>query len=116
MRARKLKARILTLYYAAKHPDLPRRTKLLILFTLAYALSPVDLIPDFIPVIGYLDDLILLPLLIALCLKSIPRKVWIDARHTARENPLPPGKNWIAGIIILLIWAAVITRIVIALI
>lgn len=105
-RARLLKKQILTLYYASSDPAMPLLPKILAALTIAYALSPVDLIPDFIPVLGYLDDLILLPGLIALTVKSIPKDVWARAEHRAEEEPLKLGKNWAAGIFILLLWTA----------
>ena len=73
-------------------------------FTLACALSPIDLIPDFIPVLGYLDDLILLPLLGYLCFRAVPDEVLVSARRRAEEEPPVLGKNRTAGAIILLVW------------
>ena len=69
--ARKVKRDGVTLWFASRHPEVPWPAKALGLFVVAYALSPIDLIPDFIPVLGYLDDLILLPLGIYLALKII---------------------------------------------
>lgn len=90
-----------------KHPRTPWYTKALIGIVLAYALSPIDLIPDFIPVLGLLDDLLLVPLGIALALKSIPEDVR-DAMHAQAESELDEKKNlksnWIAAAIIVLIW------------
>ena len=111
-RAGKLKKRLTLLYYASGHPDLPRRTKILVALTVAYALSPIDLIPDFIPLLGYLDDLLILPALIALCLKSIPPEIWHQAASQALREPLRLNKNWKAGAIILLIWAAVLIKLI----
>ena len=70
----------------------------------AYALSPVDLIPDFIPVLGYLDDLILLPLGIALTVKMIPKEIMQECLAKAQEISKEKRKNWIAGTIVILIW------------
>lgn len=112
-KADSLKKQSLALYYAAQHGSLPWLTRILIVFTLAYALSPVDLIPDFIPVLGYLDDFIILPLLISLCIRSIPEHIMGEAEKEAERNPLSLKKNWIAGTIIILIWTALLLGIAI---
>ena len=80
-----------------------------------YALSPIDLIPDFIPIFGYLDDVIILPVLIALTLKLIPKSVFAECRVQSEgiwQNGKP--KKWYYAIPFVLIWAAVIAVIVIA--
>ncbi len=82
--AKMLKAELYVLYLAAQHPRTPWYTKILALLTIAYALSPVDLIPDFIPVLGYLDDLIIVPLGIRLCLRSLPVDVMAECRAKAQ--------------------------------
>jgi len=82
-RARLLKADSYALYLAARHPGTPWYAKLLLAVVVAYALSPIDLIPDFIPVLGYLDDLVLLPLGIALAIRLIPPPVLADCRARA---------------------------------
>lgn len=112
-RAKKLKTDIPALFLALKDNNTPAAAKLLAAVTVAYALSPVDLIPDFIPVLGYLDDLILLPALIALTVKLIPREVMEKCRAQS-EGMWKDGKpkRWYYGIPILLIWAAVIFLIV----
>ena len=74
--AKKLKQNIPAVFLALKDQDTPIAAKLVAAVTVAYALSPIDLMPDFIPVLGYLDDLILLPALTALTIKLIPREVW----------------------------------------
>lgn len=81
--ARRLKRDGLSLWFARQHPQTPRLAKLICIFVVAYALSPIDLIPDFIPVLGYLDDLILLPALIWLAIRFIPPSVLADSRHQA---------------------------------
>ena len=78
-KAMRLKREIAALYYAYQNPKLPLLPRLVILFTLGYCLSPIDLIPDFIPVLGYLDDLIILPALITLSLKLMTTIMWISA-------------------------------------
>jgi uncharacterized membrane protein YkvA (DUF1232 family) len=72
-----------TLWFAAKHPATPWYAKALGLFVVAYALSPIDLIPDFIPVLGYVDDVLLLPVLIWLAVKLLPAEVLVDCREQA---------------------------------
>ena len=104
-RARRLKAETFALYLAARHPATPWYAKLLVALLVAYALSPIDLIPDFIPVLGYVDDLILLPLGIALAIRLIPSAV-LDAcraRAAARLQD-PPPRSRAAAAVIILIW------------
>jgi uncharacterized membrane protein YkvA (DUF1232 family) len=83
--ARRLKRDALTLRFAGKHPDTPWYAKALGVLVVAYALSPIDLIPDFIPVLGYLDDLILIPALIWFTIRLLPRDVLIRSRALADE-------------------------------
>ncbi len=84
--AQALREQLLTLWYCRKHPDMPWRAKLLTGAVVAYAFSPIDLIPDFIPVIGYLDDLVLVPLGIHLALRMIPPHVLAEAREKAKNS------------------------------
>jgi uncharacterized membrane protein YkvA (DUF1232 family) len=114
--AKALKGEIHALYLAARDPRTPWYAKALIACVVAYALSPIDLIPDFIPVLGYLDDLILLPLGIYLALKLIPAEVLIDARRRASEVPSNLAKRWSAALIIIILWlvALVVVGIMIA--
>lgn len=79
-RAAKLKADIPAIFLALKDSRTPLPAKILAAVTVAYALSPIDLIPDFIPVLGYLDDVLLLPILIIAVRKLIPKPVWIECR------------------------------------
>ena len=83
--AKKLKRDGITLWFARRHPLTPWYAKALALFVVAYALSPLDLIPDFIPVIGYLDDLLLLPGLIWLTIRLLPDEVLADCRRQADD-------------------------------
>ena len=114
--ARRLKNEIMTLYLAARDPRTPWHAKAIIACVVAYALSPIDLIPDFVPVLGYLDDLLLLPLGIYLALKLIPAEVLIDARRRASEVPSNLAKRWSAALIIIILWlvALVVVGIMIA--
>lgn len=84
-RARQLKADTYALYLAARHPATPWHVRLLVAFIVAYAVSPIDLIPDFIPVLGYLDDLILVPIGIALAIRLLPDAVLTECRAQAQE-------------------------------
>ena len=86
-RARSLRADSLALFFALADPRMPRLARWLVWGIVAYALSPIDLIPDFIPVIGFLDELILLPLAIAFAIRWIPAPVMADARARAAAQP-----------------------------
>ena len=103
-KVRGLKRRIVALYYAYRHPDIGSFPKMMILLTLGYALSPVDLIPDFIPILGYLDDLILLPVLITLSIKVIPKDIMEDSVEKAAREPLTLKKNRLFGVPFIVIW------------
>ena len=103
--ARRLAAESYALYIASQDPRTPWYARWLAAFMVAYALSPVDLIPDFIPVIGYLDDLLFVPLGIALAIWLIPKPVWRDSRARAREIVLPgPVESRTVTIVIVSIW------------
>ncbi|MBS1230702.1 MAG: hypothetical protein H6R17_3979 [Proteobacteria bacterium] len=104
-RALRLRAEVFALYLAARHPDTPWYAKLLVAAIVAYALSPIDLIPDFIPIVGYLDDLVLIPMGIAFAIKIIPPPVLAECRARAQEfivNGQPVSR--VAGAIIVVIW------------
>ena len=104
-RAKKLKADIPAVFLALKDVETPWYAKLLAAVTVGYALSPVDLIPDFIPVLGYLDDVILLPALIALTVRLIPDAIWEKSRRQAEnmwENGKP--KRWYYAIPVVVLW------------
>ena len=106
-KANQLKGDTYTLFLAYRHPATPWYTKVFAAIVVAYAFSPIDLIPDFIPILGYLDDLILVPLGITLALKMIPQEALIAARQqTSQELEGEKPKRWIAGAIIILIWIA----------
>lgn len=99
-----LKRETHALYLAGRDPRTPWAAKLIIAMVVAYALSPIDLIPDFIPVLGYLDDLLLLPLGIFLALKLIPAAVLADARQAAHQANGNLAKSRAAAIVIVIIW------------
>jgi uncharacterized membrane protein YkvA (DUF1232 family) len=106
-RTRLLKEETYGLYLAARDPRTPWYAKLLVAAIVAYALSPIDLIPDFIPVLGYLDDLVLIPLGILLALKLIPPQVMAECR-TRAQNAMRDGKpiSRAAAAVIIVIWLA----------
>jgi len=104
-RARQLKSETYALFLAYRDRRTPWYARLFAACVVAYALSPVDLIPDFIPVLGYVDDLILIPLGMALALRMIPAEVMAESRLRAREQ-LVQGRplSWTAAAIIVAIW------------
>ncbi len=104
-RAGGLKRETLALWHALKHPRTPLAAKIVAGIVVAYALSPIDLIPDFIPVLGLLDDLVLLPLGIALCIKLMPADVMAESRERARAS-LEQPRNYAAAVVIAVIWIA----------
>jgi uncharacterized membrane protein YkvA (DUF1232 family) len=104
--ARALKRDTYAIYLAARSPDTPWYVKILALIVAAYALSPIDLIPDFIPVLGYLDDLILVPLGIWLVVALIPEAAMADYRAKADQLLQRPHDGKIAAIVIFAIWIA----------
>ncbi|SFE07072.1 Protein of unknown function [Paenibacillus catalpae] len=105
MWAKQLKRKVFVLYFAYKDNRTPLYAKVFAIFVVAYAFSPIDLIPDFIPILGYLDDVILVPLGVAISLKMIPGNVIQECTVKAEErmkNGKP--KNWLVGSIIILVW------------
>ncbi|MBY0085909.1 MULTISPECIES: YkvA family protein [Brevibacillus] len=104
-KAKSLKLEAYVLYFAYKDSRVSWYAKLFAILVVAYAFSPIDLIPDFIPILGYLDDIILVPLGIWLALKLIPEPVISDCREKAQQL-LTKGKpkNWIIGVLFILIW------------
>ena len=104
-----LKQDTYALYLASRDPRVPVVAKLVVVFVVAYALSPIDLIPDFIPLLGYLDDMLLLPMGIALAIRLIPCDVWEDCKSQARAelaSDLP--RNRTAAIVIATVWLALL--------
>jgi len=104
-----LKKNTYALYLASKDPRVPTLAKIIVGLVVAYALSPIDLIPDFIPVIGYLDDLLLLPLGIWLAIRLIPGSVWEECQLLAAERTLDMPRNRQAAIVIIILWVLAIT-------
>ena len=111
-RAKKLKTDIPALLLALKDADTPMLAKVFAGITVVYALSPIDLVPDFIPVLGYLDDVILLPMLVAITIRFIPKDVLESSRQNAEGmwcNGKP--KKWYYAIPVVLVWILIIVLI-----
>lgn len=108
-RAAKLKEDIPALFLALKDSETPLLAKILAGIVIVYALSPIDLIPDFIPIIGYLDDIILLPILVALTIKLIPSSV-LERNRNLSKSLWTNGKSkkWYYAIPFLVIWLVII--------
>lgn len=107
-RAKRLKTDIPAVFLALKDKDTPVIAKILAGITVAYALSPIDLIPDFIPFLGYLDDVLLLPMLVALSIKLIPANILERCRNEAEglwENGKP--KKWYFAVPVVLFWLVI---------
>ena len=108
-RAKRLKTDIPALFLSLKDKDTPILAKVFAGITVTYALSPIDLVPDFIPFLGYLDDVILLPMLVALTIKFIPKDV-LEKNRKQSEGMWKDGKpkKWYYAIPIVLIWFLII--------
>ncbi|WP_085991316.1 YkvA family protein [Oceanobacillus senegalensis] len=107
--AKNLKRQTFILYFAYKDNRVPWYAKVFIVCVISYAFSPIDLIPDFIPIIGYLDDVIIVPLGIMFTLKMIPKDVIANCEMKEKsiiKNGKP--KNWVVGVLIILIWSMII--------
>lgn len=107
--AKKLKSDIPAVFIALKDKNTPLLAKIIAGIIVGYALSPIDLVPDFIPILGYLDDIIILPTLVALAIKLIPKDVWLKSKESAEglwENGKP--KKWYYSIPIMIIWGIVL--------
>lgn len=107
--AKALKADIIALWFAYRDSRTPWYAKLWTALVVGYAFCPIDLIPDFIPVLGYVDDVILLPVGILVAIRLIPRDVLIDSRSKAQiwlEEKRRRPKNWIAAVLVILLWTA----------
>jgi uncharacterized membrane protein YkvA (DUF1232 family) len=102
-RARLLKGEVLALSFAVRHPRVPWYAKVVAACVVAYALSPIDLIPDFIPVLGYLDDLVLVPLGVWLVVRLIPADVLAECRARAHRVSRR-ARSWVVAVVIVGIW------------
>jgi len=101
--AHRLKLNITTVYIASKDARTPRLAKLLAVAVVAYAFSPIDLIPDFIPVLGLLDDLIIVPAGIALIIRLVPQELMSIYRQNAKAS-IRPASNWLPAVLIIGLW------------
>ena len=103
--ARAIRRDVVAVWIAARDPRVPWYAKALALAVAAYALSPIDLIPDFIPVLGYLDDLIIVPLGVLFVIKLIPAELMAEFRAEAARREAAP-RSTVAAVVIVLIWIA----------
>ncbi len=104
-RTRQLKTLLSALSLAYRDPRTPLLARIVAVCVVAYAFSPIDLIPDVIPILGYLDDLVLLPLGIALAVKLMPDAVWAEARERARSGAQSRKPvNWLAAVVVVGLW------------
>lgn len=105
--ARRLRFQVLSLYYACKDPRMPWYASLFIVIIVGYAFSPIDLIPDFVPILGYLDDFLLLPLGVALAIRMIPSAVMEEAVAKAASSAEKP-ESLAAAAVIIILWLFVL--------
>jgi uncharacterized membrane protein YkvA (DUF1232 family) len=103
-RVQELKREAYAIYIAARDPRTPWYAKALIFFVVAHTFSPIDLIPDFIPILGYLDDLIITPGGIWLVVRLIPPEVMADARATAATHSVAGNAGKVGAVLIVLVW------------
>ena len=107
-----VKVETYALYLAYKDPRVPWYAKVFTAIIVGYAFSPIDLIPDFLPIIGYLDDFIIIPLGVLLVLKMIPEPVMAEYRVKAVEKMSQEGyQTWVAGVVIIIVWILVLVLI-----
>lgn len=111
-RARALKNEAFAVYIAAKDPRTPWYAKALIFFVVAHTFSPIDLIPDFIPILGYLDDLIITPLGLALAVRLIPAEVLEEARGKVASSGVGRSVKVVGVIVIVLVWIVILIFII----
>ena len=102
--ASRLKDNIVALYLASRDARTPWYAKWLIVAIVAYAVSPLDLIPDFVPILGYLDDLLLLPLAVVLAIRLIPPEVLAECRASAQTQSLNTHSGRVAAIVVVVVW------------
>lgn len=108
-KAKEITGTLPAVYLVMKDSKTPLITKILAAVTVGYALSPIDLVPDFIPVLGYLDDVILLPVLITLTIKTIPKEIWeknvSEAKNLWKNNK---PKVWYCALPVILFWVLIL--------
>ena len=110
-RAKTLKREVIAVYLAARDPRTPWYAKGVVFLTVAYMFSPIDLIPDFVPLLGYLDDLLIVPGGIWLAIRLIPAEVMEEARSKAATNGVDRSVGRIGALIIVLLWIVVLAGI-----
>jgi uncharacterized membrane protein YkvA (DUF1232 family) len=103
-----LKREVYALFLASKDPRVPWYAKVLMALIIGYAICPIDLVPDFIPVLGQLDDLVIVPAGIALVIKMIPKNVMEECRRKVRDEPFDTKMKWVVVFIIVSIWVLAI--------
>jgi uncharacterized membrane protein YkvA (DUF1232 family) len=103
-KAANLRTETYTLYLASRDPRVPWYAKAFMVAVVGYALSPIDLIPDFIPVVGYLDDLIIVPAGVVIALRMIPEDVLEDCRARVEREGISSRAKWVAAAVITLVW------------
>jgi uncharacterized membrane protein YkvA (DUF1232 family) len=103
-RARALKNESLAVYLAAKDPRTPWYAKVVAICTVAYAVSPIDLIPDFVPILGYLDDVIIVPAGIALAIRLIPAEALEEAREKVASQGVARSVGYVGAAVIVILW------------
>ncbi|WP_374566712.1 YkvA family protein [Ideonella sp.] len=106
---------LIALWKLARHRETPRGAKVVAWGVLAYALSPIDLIPDFIPILGQLDDIVLIPLGVALVVKLVPAPLWAGCMREAEIHAERLPKLWWGALLIALVWLALLGLLVWAL-
>lgn len=107
--AKRLAVEVQTLYLASRDPRTSRRAKIVLVLVLAYAMSPIDLIPDFIPILGYVDDLVIIPAGIAVARRSIPDQVWEESRARVTEGSAFTGREkWLGAALVVAVWLLVL--------
>ena len=111
-RARALKNEALAVYLAAKDPRTPWYAKAVAFLTTAYAFSPIDLIPDFIPILGYLDDLFIVPAGIALAIRLIPVEVLAEARETGASQSVERSVSYVGAGLIIFMWIVILIGVI----
>ncbi len=107
--AKQIKREAVTLWFCYRHPQTPLMAKIFAIAVVAYAFSPIDLIPDFIPVLGLLDDAILLPIGIWLTLKFVPAPILVECREKAAQwmaEKHGKPRNWLGAAIVIVLWIA----------
>jgi uncharacterized membrane protein YkvA (DUF1232 family) len=105
---KKIKHQVIAIYYVYTDSSTSKWLKAYLILIISYAVSPIDLIPDFIPILGYLDDLVILPILIAIAIKLIPTDLYHSCLEKAQDTAKLPKKFNIISLLIVVIWISII--------